>query len=257
MFGLIRVFSLSNFQLTIEQTKSSRNVVGGSPSSSSLHRLLYILTDDQSANRKLFFSLSRPFNLMASTWCYRYYKQALVTMQAALRTKKFVQNRQNRETHCTNLQFDEKFSGATTEKCTIADDDGEWEFSIWFVFLFCAADEEVEKRNKTFAQETSFDGGSGTFPSFQFLNWGHFTPIVPHTTHRIWIQFPKWNRIVQHEADEEESIDEEEKKQQAEQTSECFTEFSSGTFFSIGSRSKTLRCSTCWSNTNRAEVEMM
>lgn len=36
-----------------------------------------------------------------------------------------------------------------------------------------------------------------------------------------------------------------EKKQQAEQTLECFTEFSSGTFFSIGSRSKTLRCSTC------------
>lgn len=97
---------------------------------------------------------------------------------------------------------------ATTEKCTIADDDGEWEFSIWFVFCFVLRTRKQKKRNKTFAQETSFDGGSGTFPSFQFLNWGHFTPIVPHTTHRIWIQFPKWNRTVQHEADEEGSIDE-------------------------------------------------
>lgn len=59
---------------------------------------VYILTDDRRVNRETF-----SYHLLnSSTWCYRNCKQTHVVLQ-------WKKTRWKTRTHCTNLQFDEKF----------------------------------------------------------------------------------------------------------------------------------------------------
>lgn len=83
-------------------------------------------------------------------------------------------------THCTNLQFDEKFSGRKREpknvQLRMEMVSENFQFSFVFMFLFCV--------KKTFPEETLFDGfswRSGTF-LFQFFNWILCANLSHHAT---------------------------------------------------------------------------